>query len=169
MGLAQAARKLAEHIERSNDAIGILFQNKHHESALILLFSWVDRLSWLAIKSEYSTGADFKSWLNKYLFIEGSKLECNANDLWASRCGLLHTGSAEARDVINGKARSIYYFSGVTGVATLDKQLFVNTSDLHLGLAEASFRFLIDLTNSSEALMVANSKLDKILTSATDI
>jgi hypothetical protein len=96
--VSQTAKKLAEHIVKSNEAMAVLFQNKHHESALTLIYSWVDRLAWLSVESEYSSGADFKKWLNKYLFTETSTLPCNANDLWASRCSLLHTGTAEARD-----------------------------------------------------------------------
>lgn len=169
--MSQDALKLAEHIVKTNEAIAVLFKNKHHESALILLFSWVDRLAWFSIENDDSTGADFKSWLDKYLFINGCTLECNANDLWAARCGLLHTGTAEARDVKKGNARLVYYFSGPIHVTAknLDKEVYVNTGDLHLGLIGASSRFLTYLEKNLHELEITNSKLGKVLVRTTDI
>lgn len=165
--------KLAEHIVKSNNAMGVLFQNQHHESALILLFSWVDRLSWLSIESEHSTGSDFKAWLDKYLFIETSNLPCNANDLWASRCGLLHTGTAESRDVKKGNARSIYYYGGPIEVTAknTDAHVYVHIANLHIELINASNRFItyLKLKNNTGELEVANKKLSKILNRTTDI
>lgn len=61
------AKFLTEHIVKSNKAMELLFREKHHEAALILLYSWVDRLSWLAVDRDHANGNDFKAWLNKYL------------------------------------------------------------------------------------------------------
>ena len=151
--------------------MAVLFQNQHHESALILIYSWVDRLAWLSVESEDSSGADFKAWLNKYLFTDTSKLTCNANDLWASRCSLLHTGTAEARDVKRGKARSVYYYGGPISVTAKnnDAEVFVNIGDLHVGLIEASNRFLQYLEKNTSELEVTNKKLGKILNRTTNI
>lgn len=167
----QTTIKLTEHIVKSNEAMAILFKNQHHESALTLIFSWVDRLAWLSVEGEYSSGADFKAWLNKYLFTEASTLPCNANDLWASRCSLLHTGTAEARDVKNGKARSVFYYGGPIKMTARnnDTEVFVNIAHLHLGLVDASELFLRHLIKNSEELDITNKKLGKILNRTTNI
>ncbi|EHD0103637.1 hypothetical protein JZN54_004255 [Vibrio vulnificus] len=60
------ANLLSDHIVSSNQAMEVLFKNKHHESALILLYSWVDRLAWLSVDAEESNGGDFKQWLNRW-------------------------------------------------------------------------------------------------------
>ncbi len=168
--MVQSAKSLAEHIVKSNTAMEVLFRNQHHESALILLFSWVDRLAWLSIENEHSSGQDFKRWLNTYLFVEGQKLPCNANDLWASRCALLHTGTAEARDVKSGKARSVFYYGGQIEVTAKNsnEQVYVNVGHLHVGLIEASKQFLIHLEKNTDELAIANRKLGKILSRTTD-
>ncbi|KKA45284.1 hypothetical protein [Salinivibrio sp. KP-1] len=168
--MEQSAKCLAEHMVKSNKAMEVLFRNQHHESALILLFSWVDRLAWLSIENEHSTGQDFKRWLNTYLFVEGQTLPCNANDLWASRCALLHTGTAEARDVKSGKARYVFYYGGQIDVTARNsnEQVYVNVGDLHVGLIEASRQFLIHLENKTDELAIANKKLAKILNRTTD-
>ncbi|KXO13314.1 hypothetical protein AKG98_3539 [Moritella sp. JT01] len=169
--MSHTAKQLAEHIIKSNKAMEVLFQNNHHESALILLFSWIDRLAWLSVENEYSTGADFKLWLNKYLFIEASTLPCNANDLWASRCSLLHTGTSEARDVKNGNARYVYYYGGSIEMAAKDPDMkvYVNIGHLHVGLLEVSNRFLQYLEKNICELAITNKKLGKIMSRTTDI
>jgi hypothetical protein len=169
--VSQTASKLAEHIVKSNKAMAVLFQNQHHESALILIYSWVDRLAWLSVESEDSSGPNFKAWLNKYLLTETSTLPCNANDLWASRCSILHTGTAEARDVKKGKARSVYYYGGPIEVTAKnnDTEVFVNIGHLHVGLIEASNRFLQYLEKNTRELEVTNKKLGKILNRITNI
>ena len=168
--MEQNAKCLAEHIVKSNEAMKVLFQNKHHESVLILLFSWVDRLAWLSVENEYSYGKDFKRWLNNYLFVEGNTLPCNADDLWAARCAILHTGTAEAKDVKNGKARSVLYYGGQIEVTAKNsnKQVYVNIGHLHVGLIQASKQFLIHLKKNTDQLAVANEKLGKILRATTD-
>jgi len=45
----------------------------------------------------YLAGDNFCTWVNEHLKPE-SRLGCSANDLWAARCGLLHTGSGESHE-----------------------------------------------------------------------
>lgn len=168
-----SAKKLSDHIIKSNEAMTILLQHNHYEAFLILLFSWVDRLAWLSIENDDSSGSDFKSWLNMYLFIDTSVLPCNADDLWASRCGLLHTGTAESRDVKRNKARTIYYYGGeieVTAKKPEEKE-FVNINILHAELLNASILFLrhLNLEENINMLEITNRKLGKVLSRTTSI
>lgn len=150
--------------------MGVLFREKHHEAALILLFSWVDRLSWLAVDKDESSSGDFKVWLNKYLFIDGHSFDFNANDLWGSRCGLLHTGTSEARDVKNGRARSVLYYGGQKEITAKkpDEQVYIHIGQLHVALIGASINFLQHLEKHPEELEMVNKKLGKVLERTTD-
>jgi len=68
------------------------------EAGLVLIYSGIDTLGLLAAAPEIedATGETFKGWCKKYLLarlqsIDGKPLE--AVDLWAARCGVLHTSA----------------------------------------------------------------------------
>ncbi|EPR6545164.1 hypothetical protein ACU74D_000270 [Yersinia enterocolitica] len=155
--------KIMTDLHKTNSALGLLLNNKHHESFLVLFYSWVDRMAWLSIEGEESTGSDFKNWVNKYL-LEGTTLPCTADDLWAARCGILHTGAAEARDTRKGKARSIHYFGGQIRVSSNNShQVCVNLCELHMAALAAVGHFVEHLKNNLSELAVANTKLGIVL------
>lgn len=80
--------------------------------ALLLLYAGIDLLAWLEAPGDQTElrGSDFKSWCLRYLLPE-SGLECNANELWAARCALLHNVAAEARELRKAGTRTIVYTS----------------------------------------------------------
>ncbi|MEW6197502.1 MAG: hypothetical protein AB1601_02390 [Planctomycetota bacterium] len=80
--------------------------------ALLLLYAGIDLLAWLEAPGDQTElrGSDFKSWCLRYLLPE-SGLECNANELWAARCALLHNAAAEARELRKAGTRTIVYTS----------------------------------------------------------
>jgi hypothetical protein len=160
---------LAEHIVKSNKAMEVLIQGKHHEAALILLYSWVDRLSWLAVDKDESSGSDFKTWLNKYFFTDGHSYDFNVHDLWGARCALLHTGTSEARDVRSGRARAVFYYGGPMEVKAKahNEQVYINVGKLHVGLVEAATNFEEYLKKQPGELELVNKKLGKVLTRTT--
>ena len=164
------AKLLSDHIVSSNRAMEVLFKKKHHESALILLYSWVDRLAWLSVDAEESNGGDFRQWLNRYLFVEEEAFPFNADDLWGARCALLHTGTSEARDVKKGKARAVFYYGGQIDVVAknTNEQVYVNVGQLHVSLIGASLRFLQHLEKTPNELRRVNLKIGKILQRTTD-
>jgi hypothetical protein len=82
---------------------------KLNTPALILLYSAIDAASWLC--AEFPDGpvqTYFVAWVEKYILAAG-RLECSALDLWAARCGIVHTLSASSRLSREGKARKIFY------------------------------------------------------------
>src|SRR5438128_496386 len=77
--------------------------------ALILLYSAIDAASWLC--AEYPDGPVqkyFVAWVEKYLLATG-RFKCSALDLWAARCGIVHTFSASSRLSREGKVHQIVY------------------------------------------------------------
>ena len=119
-------------------------------SGVSLIFSAIDALSALTWpKSQPDTDREvFKKWVTKYLQPE-SYLNCNADDLYAARCGVLHTYTADSRESRNHKARPIVYQwqDGPRADAStpLPKDtLIVRVEALHNSFKTAISKFLTD-------------------------
>ncbi|MBH3289511.1 hypothetical protein I5N29_03610 [Serratia marcescens] len=156
--------KVMSDINKTAEAMKILLQNNHHESFLILLYSWLDRMAWLSVEAEASNGNDFKNWVNKYL-LKDKNFPCNADDLWAARCGVLHTGAAEANDTRSGKAKVIYYYGGNIDASENNnhQKVFVNLKELHIETICAAGVFVEHLKRNPNKLVLANIKLGRVL------
>jgi hypothetical protein len=72
------------------------------------------------VHQEDTSGAVFKDWVNTYM-LPGSGLSCNAEDIWAARCGILHTLSLASRQSRKGKTKKIAYLDKQSGVDRLQK------------------------------------------------
>src|SRR4051812_8319969 len=79
--------------------------------ALILLYTGFDVMGSVESQPGEGTRASFTRWVEKYVLVQGT-LPCTALDLYAARCGVLHTFTAEADLVANQKARRIIYAWG---------------------------------------------------------
>ena len=59
--------------------------------ALILIYSSIDSASWLSSDNEYhSVRERFQNWVDTWM-LKKYPLPCNATELYAARCGILHT------------------------------------------------------------------------------
>jgi hypothetical protein len=77
--------------------------------ALILLYSGIDAASWLCAEQPDGPVQNyFVAWVEKYIF-PTVDFECSALDLWAARCGIVHTLSPSSRLAREGKVREILY------------------------------------------------------------
>jgi hypothetical protein len=77
--------------------------------ALILLYSAIDAASWLCAEDpDGPVQKYFVAWVEKYL-LTADKFGCSALDLWAARCGIVHTFSASSRLSREGKVHEIIY------------------------------------------------------------
>lgn len=156
---------LIEHTVKFNAAITDLFKLKHQESALILIYALIDRMAWLSVENEVSNGDDFRAWVNKFLLVQDNFL-CTADDLWAARCALLHTGSVEANDTRKGRARKILYYGGDLSIdpALVPKdEVYVKVGMLHCKLIKAVSDFESSIKQDINKLETVNSKLKSII------
>lgn len=102
-------------------AAGCCFDSGLPEATLTLLYSGIDTLGLLAAAPNVkdATRATFIDWSEQYLVtrlksIDGKPL--TALDLYAARCGILHTSSSVSRLGREGTARDIFYqFQGKHG------------------------------------------------------
>lgn len=113
--------KIELHFEQHFRAIQLCLDNVLINSALILIYSVIDNISWLARESN-QTGEYFTKWVDKYL-IPNSDLKCSAIDFYAARCGMVHASKAESTLSIKGKAKQIFYSFGKTDVRVLQKAI----------------------------------------------
>ena len=80
---------------------------------LALLYSGIDTMAWLGLpdNQEDVTPEDFIQWADRYLFPD-SGIPCTALDLYSSRCGIVHSMTAESRIIRQGIAKGVYYARG---------------------------------------------------------
>ena len=136
---------LEQHLNSHIEAIKKCFDNRLLTQALILIYCGIDIMSWLNLPKGKTDAQrnDFISWTNKYL-IPNSGLTCNAIDLYAARCGLVHNLSFESSLSRNGTARKIFYAYG-TGhendlQKTIDYKKYPNTTTIHVDKLFEAFK-----------------------------
>jgi hypothetical protein len=102
---------LSARVNEFTIAIKLLLDSAHTLPALVMLYSAIDILgSLLRPESEPDTkGEYFKEWVEDYM-IGMSPVAFRSEDLWAARCGVLHTHTAASRLSRQGKARQVHYF-----------------------------------------------------------
>lgn len=91
--------------------------------ALILIYSSIDSTSWLASDDDNQPVAKrFQSWVDNWM-LKKFNLPCTAIELYAARCGILHTLTPTAN--LNDKKgiRQISYAWGTTKQEDLDKTI----------------------------------------------
>lgn len=128
--------------------------------ALILLYAAIDGLAWLSLRDESALvqHKDFEAWSDQY-FVPEMKArgyaEFTATDLYAARCALLHTQTAETRNTQEpnkSTAREIYYReldgSGMVNLMANSPRpaLFVAPSDLIASLERAIEQIRFEMT-----------------------
>jgi hypothetical protein len=91
----------------------LCWEHRLYGPMLILLFSTIDALAWLTCSHNQPDvkAADFMRWVDQYL-MPGSGLPCTSSDLYAARCGLVHSLTPDARKIGEGHAQDIYYAVG---------------------------------------------------------
>ena len=90
--------------------------------ALILIYSAVDTTGWLDGTEVLSSRKDFIRWVDNYL-LKAKPLKCTAIDLYAARCGLLHTFTPDSQLSSSGKARVICYAWGKAKVEEMQRAI----------------------------------------------
>ncbi len=109
--------------------IDACIEKKAITPALILIYSAIDTTGWLDSTEAFSTRNDFMSWVDRYL-LKAKPLRCTSLDLYAARCGLLHTFTPDSQLSSSGKARVICYAWGKAKAEDLQRTIdFKNKSN----------------------------------------
>lgn len=117
---------------------------------LILIYSEIDIFAWIAApKTEKNTRTRFESWVRNWLLSRRS-LGCSPTDLYAARCGVLHSLSFDSDLARGGHARRVMYAWGDADADELRAELrvhgkpycVVHTNELFGALCEGISAFL---------------------------
>lgn len=100
-------------IQKMLGAIQLCLDHRFEIPALTLIYSTIDIMAWLNRDENHADvdANDFVRWVETYL-LPDSDLPCTAIDLYAARCSLVHSYTAESRLSRMGKASQIYYTWG---------------------------------------------------------
>jgi hypothetical protein len=104
-------QKLYENLMSLSKGVDACLDNKLIGPALILIYSAIDTSGWLNSNDQFATRKSFIDWTSRYL-LSTNRLSCTAVDLYAARCGLLHTFTPNSKLSSDKKARRICYAWG---------------------------------------------------------
>jgi hypothetical protein len=151
------------------EAIKICLKNGKDNPSLILLYSGIDIMAWLDLPQDRieTTRDDFISWVDKYLLPE-SGLECTAIDLYAARCGILHSYSFFSRLSKIKKAKKIYYSTGKANNEFLKNRIpdgenavAVHIAELYVAFKIGTERFEADFKNNYNKEKIIKERINK--------
>jgi hypothetical protein len=136
--------------------IEICLENQCLVSGVALIFSAIDSLAALtrSVQDSDTSRGVFIDWVERF-FPSPSGLACNALDLYAARCGVLHTYSPESRLRRDGSARPlIYQWHGGPApdpnVLIPPRAITVEIETLHEAFISAVHEFLSAVDTDSE-------------------
>ncbi len=91
--------------------------------ALVLVYSAIDSVSWLASENEnQAVGERFQVWVDIWM-LQKYPLPCTAEELYAARCGILHTLTPNTKLSERKGVRQISYAWGIAKQKDLEESL----------------------------------------------
>jgi hypothetical protein len=89
--------------------IEVCLERKLLLPSLILIYTLIDTLAWASSDKKASVRSRFEAWVTEWLT---SLAPCTATELYAARCGILHTLTSKADLTTKGKIREVAYAWG---------------------------------------------------------
>jgi len=107
---AKASELWSQKVDQLFEGIEFCLGKNLWEPTLILLYAGIDAMAWLdrSPAAKDVTSQDFIAWCQKYLLAPGDDL-LTADDLYAARCGLLHSHTGESSKHREGKVKKVFY------------------------------------------------------------
>jgi hypothetical protein len=143
------------------DAAAICLAHEKILPAVCLAFVAVDTMAALSRPTEAPrvTRTHFIDWVERYL-LPGSGLPCSALEIYAARCGLLHSQSPRSELGERGEARELWYGWGSVTAAEIQavadrsqragRVVGVKLEQLLQAVVEATARFGLALARDPE-------------------
>jgi hypothetical protein len=100
------------------DAVTHLVKANCWVQALVILYSAIDTLAWLSREEGDVTRSDFCNWVSAYMD-PTVQLGCTPKDLYAARCGMLHSSTAESKLSREHKASELWYVTSPRSLPNL--------------------------------------------------
>jgi hypothetical protein len=165
LGFKEKQMNINKYLTQQLAAIARLTEEHpaHSFSVLILVYCGIDQFSWLNTDKEKHGFAEFKEWVEKYIFLH-HQLNCNAEELWAARNALVHMGTTESSNNRNNGVQKLGYSYGPkTQQSQVSDHKIVSIELLVQAFIEGAMFFIADLGADAGKLAVAEEKLEKLL------
>ena len=163
---------ILQHLAELQEAIGGCLARRQHFATLILIYAAIDIVASIESKSG-SNKPSFIRWADSYL-IPAMPLACTALELYAARCGILHTMTAESDLSRSGQARAIYYGwgdansddlnSAIAASGNKDKIVVLNVEQLRDAFLVAIVNWADEVRRDSARLKQVNAQSAKWFT-----
>ncbi|RBA25498.1 hypothetical protein [Herminiimonas fonticola] len=121
---------MLEHFLKNNEdmlsAAAHCIEVRQYVPAQVLLYSHIDTLAWAgSSKGKIAIGESYEAWVSTWLLPElvSSYPTLTASELYAARCGMVHTLTGTSRLSSAGKARRIGYAAGTANAQAMDDAL----------------------------------------------
>ena len=169
----QQGGQILSWFEKQMKAIGTLWDAELPEAVLTIIYSGMDVFGLLAappgvLDADRNT---FKQWCEKYMLptlqtVDGTAV--TAVDLYAARCGVLHTSTPLSSLEREGKARQLFYeFKGKTGINmilnTQQMPVRIDVEKLAMAFKDGGVAFLRDLKKDANRLSAAGGRAQHFL------
>lgn len=161
---------LEENVLKHFLAIDFCIENGMLMPALVLIYNGIDVFASLNREEnkDRATKDDFVTWCNQYV-LPASSLKCNGLDLYAARCGILHTYTSISDISIKNKASEVFYYIGridekkykdIIDRNYSSKVILVNLNELEIAFKKGFFTFIDELckTPHKELLVYERAK-----------
>lgn len=143
---------LSKNVEAVLRSVEDCLKNKRVLSSLVLLYTIIDVVSSLERGDDEGTKAAFVRWVDQHL-LPDAHIHCSALDLYAARCGILHSFSSESDLSRKKNVRPLIYAWGSADVSKLQKSadllgrsdIAVHIDDLLACFRKALAAYLIDV------------------------
>jgi len=111
---------LEKHLKDLFTAIIHCYQNQLLMPCLVLFYAGIDVAASLEPSVAKGVGERFEKWVDRYM-LNGRSLPCTAKELYAARCGVVHTFTPDSSISKAGTARVVGYAYGNAELKKLDE------------------------------------------------
>jgi hypothetical protein len=110
--MSMSEQKMEESLLEIGRGIKACQEQKLQLPTLVLLYSAIDIAAWMTNEdSNAGVGKRFMVWVDQYL-LKANPMDCTAADLYAARCGIVHSLTPDSDMSAKGKARLVCYTWG---------------------------------------------------------
>ena len=164
MNAVESKQHLEARLAQIAEAIFLCIERKLVTPSLILIFSAIDITSWLDDEDpKESVKTRFTRWVDRYL-LPAKPLQCTAIELYAARCGLVHTLTPESNLTKQENVRQIIYAWGTSKADKLQEMITLGQISKYVSLhiEELLKAYLLGLATFLEEVSNNPSKAAKV-------
>jgi len=143
------------------DAMKLLQKEGFVIQGLVVLYSAIDTMAWANLPSGDVTRSAFKEWIDHYMLCK-YPLPCTSEELYAARCGLVHSHTAESKMSREQNVREIYYYGKGTSKELLESKVGGRSDVIQVRLLDLQMSFFAGIDAFFELLDSDPSRAEQV-------